>query len=262
MPLSRRYILFVFLLIPTACTNESLVALQPLELLPHPTTITLEITDYCPAKTKQLKDFIVSNFSAVIRKGVLQQDWDRDGIPDSEDSDAYLNIKSRTADTNTDGYSDLLMYWSGISAAQQAYLTNCLDPAKDSDGDGLNDCEEALLKTDRFKLTNDYLTKYLKIRNGINPLSEGTMEQDPDGDGISNYDEIKQHTPIYEYNTPAIQSLAYHYESSFSNDNGKLCFGFKVSNIPLTNVSNGNLVMGYIVEEDLATAQQSKRVFS
>ncbi|MCB1875956.1 MAG: carboxypeptidase regulatory-like domain-containing protein [Chromatiales bacterium] len=64
-------------------------------------------------------------------------------------------------------------------------------PAKDRDGDGLEDDEETALGTnpDNPDSDGDGLNDGFEVANGFNPLQSGEQAQDPDGDGLDNLQE-------------------------------------------------------------------------
>lgn len=215
--------------------------------------------NYCPTANFNYREFFAYNASAQLNSdGIQLTDFDRDGIADViERTKATYNLYDLSylmGDSNGDGYSDLIVYKAGIDATAQNSLTQCADPTQDTDGDGLNDCEEALIKSDPTNpdTDGDGIPDYLEVRFGTNPLDPKDADQDVDGDGYTNLEEIKMNTPVNVYNTDFMNSQAYQYQvSAVSGVTGsQVCQNFTVSNIPIVSVSNGNQLRFVVLEND------------
>ena len=79
----------------------------------------------------------------------------------------------------------------------------------DTDGDGLNDCEEKLLQSDilKFSTNESWVPDILMFLNNMNLAGlPAELQLDPDLDGLTNYQEIKGSTPPSYPNT-LIQGL-------------------------------------------------------
>jgi hypothetical protein len=236
------------LMLVSCSKSEELKALALSAPPEPPKTITIEINDYCPADNIAFIDLIVVNESAKIESGELRMDWDRDGLSNINDNDARFNIDYRTNDTNGDGYSDLVMYVAGIESSAQSGIRQCNDSGSDLDFDGLNDCEERLLQTEeqKFDSDGDMLPDKLELRFGMNPNDPSDVFQDADNDGLTNMDEVKMNTPIMETNSE--QTNLYALKNQITQVVGS-CRNFRISNIPVLPVSNGNSVRFYLIEK-------------
>lgn len=117
--------------------------------------------------------------------GVLKIDSDGDGLFDYEE--IALGANPHVARSNG--------YCLDSFIAHEAYATRCkamaasrsCDPTLDSDGDGLNECEEMLLGTDPFDFDTDGdgIPDLYEWIYGFNPLSSD-IDKDNNGDGFTN----------------------------------------------------------------------------
>lgn len=227
----------------TGCGTPPLVALEPLKRVAAPAAITLHVTGYCPAPHDSYKQLYAANLSALLRKGELLIDFDRDGVPDTDEATAKLDASS--PDTSGQGFGDLASFLTGSARIG----VPCDNPGIDSNGDGLDDCARRALSLSRdtFSTVGDGIPDFLKLRAGLDATNPVAGTQNPMGDGISNGDKIRMNIPLLEKATPEVLAYALAYEVSPGKDTG--CFDFTVSNIPLAASPNGNLVRIYIVEQ-------------
>lgn len=119
------------------------------------------------------------------QSGVLDIDSDGDGLFDSEE--LALGTNPQIARTNgfcLDGFMKNKAYADRCTELAKSH--SC-DPNLDSDGDGLNECEEILLGTDAFDFDTDGdgLPDYLEWLYGYNPLVSD-LKKDSNNDGIPN----------------------------------------------------------------------------
>jgi hypothetical protein len=151
----------------------------------------------------KLKNFIATNLSARPVGGVVLTDSDIDGLGDKVEVEAGTSFA--TNDTDRDGFSDLLEHFFRASG------WDALDPSDadcpllkdddgdklpdDTDGDGLLDCEERFLGTNRntFDSDADGIPDGIEVRFGTNPVVVD-VEDDLDFDGMPNGDEMRLHT--------------------------------------------------------------------
>lgn len=242
------------LLVCVACSQGTLDLAVLNRVVPNPVYphVAIQIPDYCPADGQTVRGFYALNASAKVKGGTLLEDYDRDGVPNSFEGNPLTGTDYQHADTNGDGYGDLLMVVLGIPVQSQAALAPCLNPALDSDGDGLNDCEEALLGTDPKNpdTDGDGIPDYLELRFGLNPLDGTDGFQDPDGDGLSNLEEVRRNTPPTEFNDALTKGFEYQYDQTPVTVDGKNCYRETVSNITMSNVPNGNLLRFFFLEAD------------
>lgn len=259
-------LLSMFAPVILGCRGQAERTLSPLaemEIAPPPETVSVEIEGYCPQSGRSFHDIFATNFSVKVLQGRLELDSDKDGVADSVElaNNVDLNISPFAADSNADGFSDLLMYLSGIDRNQQSRL-KCADTA-DNDGDGvlygsqfigLSNCEELRLTgtdPDNFDSDGDTIPDYLEIRCGLNPKDANDALLDPDGDAVLNIDECKKNTPVDESNGYyGIKQFEYKYELDADTSTGVACVTFTISNIPILNDGSDNLLGFYLLEMD------------
>jgi len=216
-------------------------------------TVTLKINNYCLHNSMETSGFFAINLSMKVEDGGAYIDFDRDGIPNYRDESDALNIAQDDADSNDDGYSDLIIFLAGISAQEQVHLqSKCEVHGTDSDHDGLTDCEEALLKTNplSFDSDGDGIPDYLEVRFGLDPLDAIDAYLDTDGDGVNNFNEVKANTPVDESNTNGIiKSLEVQYDTFQTTTAPAVCYSYKISNVSIVASSNTNLIRLYFMEK-------------
>ena len=230
-----------------ACSNIKLQG-----VIINPKTVSVRIKNYCPHTgvdtknnpvTYTFADIYALNASSASLPTGFAPSLARDGLGDQFKTDpsnqSKYNLSYRKADTNNDGFSDLIMVYLGIITSSQPTLPYCdrsQSPFPDYDGDGLNDCEEALIGTDP-KLAdtdNDGIPDYLEVRFGMNPTNSADAIQSPDGDGISNLEKVKMNLPIGQFADDSFKARALKYTiQNLGTKNSPSCFDLKVSNIPI-----------------------------
>lgn len=252
-------------------SDTSLIRLEEMRPPGPVDTVSVEIKRYCPAVGRSFKNLFVKNAMVKVQQGRLKIDSDGDGLTDEmEDANnAGFNINKTKYDTNNDMFSDLLMILQGINTTQQLNLA-CTDQT-DSDGDGivwldpsnntqkfigLRNCEETrLTHTDpsKFDTDGDGIPDYFELRCGLNPLNPTDSQIDTDGDGVLNINECRKNTPIDENNNSSnIKTFEYNYSLTADLQNPG-CYNFTISNIPVLNGGNGNLLIFNFIENDSAT---------
>jgi len=236
--------------IVVSCSDYTLAPLEHFQEVEPRKTVSLRINNYCPLVGNRFVEFFATPFSYAILDKKIAVDYDRDGIPNVRDISDSLNLHPRRRDTNLDGYHDLLMLLSGIHVTSQANIKPCLQIHEDTDNDGLTDCEEDFLGTDKesYDTDGDTIPDYLELRVGLNPTNSIDARQDSDIDGVLNLEEVKEHTPVLEMNDKIVEGYALIYKT-IPAQNGTSCGDFLVENIALVSVSNGNLVQLYFIEE-------------
>jgi hypothetical protein len=244
------------------CTNAKLLKM----IVPYP-TVTVEVQNYCPyydpnTNDKQnfsLKDVFVYNSSASW-DGTVPNNWttdfDRDGLSDNFEL-LLTNINTfgvswLYADTSNNGYSDLVKVRQGILSG--AFMPSC-NSLTDTDGDGLNDCEENYLGTQASEADTDQdgIPDYIEYRFGMNPNDPNDTNISPTGDGYTNYQKAKWGVPAQMYMTAAnVQLMTVYKTSTYANASipSLNCYTFDISNIPVLPVVNGNLVQIQVVEDN------------
>jgi Bacterial TSP3 repeat len=169
-----------------------------------------------PNSVFDLRQFVVWNANAILRDGKPQPDSDGDGLTDLEES--QIGTDPTNPDTDGDGVGDKieysLMYKKSIfdpkSPAKFPECSNIKRPFPDSDGDGLNDCEEAVVGTDAYlqDTDGDGLPDQLEVLRGVYPLVDDRLF-DTDGDGMLNGRELEQGTDPNVNDSAAAATYAY-----------------------------------------------------
>lgn len=251
-PLIRALAARTIALFLCGCTSEALVPLKQTLLSERPLTISIKVVDYCPAAGRRHIDFFLHPHSYKICRLRAQIDWDRDGIVNSEDMSQWLGLSHLNRDTILDGYGDLIIYANGIAAAEQEFLSPCPQMNEDTDNDGLTNCEEILARTETLKwdTDGDGLSDYIELRAGLNAQDPHDVSRDLDGDGITSGREVREHTPVDETNNTLIDALKLRYDAQMDDGGDALCYELLASNVPVVNVSNGNLYELLFTEED------------
>jgi hypothetical protein len=118
----------------------------------------------------------------------------------------------------------------------------------DTDGDGLNDCEEAFLHTNpRLVDTDgDHIPDLIEVLNGLDPLDPNDALEDSDGDGVRNIDEIRNHTNPHLVPPPGGDgALQYVYDvgSPVAQADGSNCYDFTVGNVQMLTTGRGTQSM-------------------
>ena len=144
------------------------------------------------------RDLVVYNPNTVLRGGVAVPDSDGDGLSDEEEK--MLGSDPARQDTDGDGVGDGIEHllaapgldFDPLVAHTPVECASIKPLDRDSDADGLTDCEEAVLRTDPSLVDTDRdgLPDQLEVRRGGNPLVDDRLD-DSDGDGIPNGEEVK-----------------------------------------------------------------------
>ena len=169
-----------------------------------------------PNSIFQLREFVVWNANAVLRDGSPQPDSDGDGLTDQEE--VAIGTDPTNPDTDGDGVGDKIEYdlWypgSEFDPLVAGKFTECVNisrPFPDSDGDGLNDCEEAVVGTSPYlqDTDGDGLPDQLEVLRGVYPLVDDRLF-DTDGDGMLNGRELQQGTDPNVDDSAAAVTYAY-----------------------------------------------------
>lgn len=219
---------------------------------------------------RNLSDIFLMNENATWwDDGRFQLDSDGDGIPDEIETKLGSNPNSKDSDGN--GVSDLIEYRLNGKPCQDAACSPAnrnpyavcdgLHPQTDSsgnisyadtDGDGLNDCEEYLLRSDSttFDTNGDFIPDLLAVKNGIPflPGTDGAFIQ-PQGDGVWNYTKLKQDLPM---RVAASKVLSFKTRVSQIRkldtlaDGDRDCFELTVN--PVAVIGNGNTFKLFVIE--------------
>lgn len=164
-----------------------------------------------------VKHLIVANVNAKPTAEGPVADTDGDGLSDEEE--ITTGTSPGNPDTDGDGIGDLVEVLTGFDPTETFTPKSCegLILGLDRDRDGLSDCDEALLGTDSSMVDTDGdgMPDRLELVLGIDYLhSDG--EGDDDGDGISNSDEVANHSD--PRSTDAGSHLAFGYRYTVQDE--------------------------------------------
>lgn len=215
----------------------------------------------------------------VFQYGILA-DSDGDGLADIDEYPSCINLK----DCDANGVNDFVEYYvfnspcattvkfpSFEKICDLEYSREICDLTKaieDEDNDGLNNCEEDLLKTNTtsFDSNSDQLSDAIGFRNRLDIVKEATdnssprsqTELDDDSDSVNNFLEVKHFTPV-EYNNSKVKGLVpYVYEKTpvpTSGDTLKKCYELKVKDIAIITPED-EIEINFIQKEANGTGKQ------
>lgn len=184
-----------------------------------------------------LKELLVYNRNAIATADGFVPDSDADGLSDAEE--LRLGLDPRKADTDEDGYNDKLEHLFrtlGLDPKTPTTLPDCVDPTVDTDQDGLRDCEEKLLSTDRtlFDSDADGYPDLVEFNTGANPIANDALE-DIDLDGVPNGKEILAHTDLMSNDALHRAEMAVRYRISPTavTEQQRSCYAVRVMNVTL-----------------------------
>ncbi|MGF1511995.1 MAG: VWA domain-containing protein [Myxococcota bacterium] len=223
-----------------------------------------------------LKNLVASNQNArprLLFENSLDQvgraapDSDGDGLDDEEET--RFGTELLMADTDEDGFNDFVEVFLGASGfdpldPSDADCTFGLDRV-DTDGDGLLDCEERFIGTNRLipDTEADGFPDDIELRNGTN-ASENDVRNDLDFDSARNGDELRGHSDPSVNDAARRGAISYRYEIEERDLNdldpddprvkileeGRLCYDVRIENITLAEtlpeVGGRNRVYIYI----------------
>lgn len=245
----------VALALLVGCSDPHLIPNIPPPVQP---TVGLKVLNYCPQNNFVYTETFATNTSSELVDDVWATDSDRDGLSDVVEGKTALvqqyHIGMNSQFTNGSAYTDLITYTLGVSAVGLVSLMGvnaCSFPAtQDTDYDGLTDCDEGLLHTDRLNPDTDAdgIPDGLEVRFGTNPLDVSDGTTDVDWDQYSNIQEIKMNTPVSVSNSGNANAQAIQYDMVQTASGLNPCYELTITNIPVVQVSNGNLVRIFATE--------------
>ncbi|MCB9729696.1 MAG: VWA domain-containing protein [Deltaproteobacteria bacterium] len=231
--------------------------------------------DFTSLRSEQWMSELVAYNANARRDGEVELDSDGDGLSDRVEEQLGTRIDAGDSDKpKGDGYSDLLEHalgGSGFDPLQASLPAVSCGDGKDFDGDGLDNCEEDALGTDRRApdTDGDGLTDWLELVSGTDPVVSDGL-RDLDFDGVANRDEIRGGTDPLVPDAEIWRSARIRYAIT---DRGNLavptedgagseerhCYDFAVTSIPLVTpylaaARGRNRVIVYTLEKPLSLA--------
>jgi hypothetical protein len=188
------------------------------------------------------------------KKG-LYSDTDSDGLVDH--IEVELKSDPNKYDTDGNGVNDGIQYRvtqhpcrdlscapsSKLDPLCQNYLS-VNNIVRDSDGDGLNDCEEFYLQSNKENVDSNrnFIPDLDEFLIGNNLTQENLLTGDTDGDGLSDLVEFRKFLPIHIPNSilthDTKMGMEYELEKTKPLEDGRQCYKLKVDNVPI-NMATG-----------------------
>jgi len=163
----------------------------------------------------QMASLMASNVHVRVGADGPASDSDADGLSDAEEQ--TIGSRADRRDTDADGLSDrveVLLAPTGVRVTEADQPTVCLglDPLSDDDGDGLRDCEEAVLGTNPTLVDTDLdgLPDWIEFLWGTNYMAPDVLG-DLDQDGSTNGAELLLHSDPRANDPQARAELGYQY---------------------------------------------------
>jgi len=149
----------------------------------------------------KLKSVVAYNYSVIPGIDELLNDRDTDGIPDNTESPVTIEFSDYDQDGMSDFFERKMRNPDLPLDAENPNDSICGQSMSqdgifyDIDKDGLNDCEEYILGTNRHLPDTDYdgFPDGIEFRMGTNPR-DATINSDSDFDGVEDWREIQGHT--------------------------------------------------------------------
>ena len=202
----------------------------------------LEIAKICP--TQQFSDGGVGTGT-----NDPDIDTDGDGLPDSiELCKKYCYGQNpgcgTPTDSDGDGYSDYIEYQNmqaGFDPADPKKPATPCTATDDFDGDGLKDCEEAVIGTDRhlFDTDGDHIPDFIEVLAGMNPLDGSDAFEDANHNNVRNFDEVRAHLNPQLPPDSTANSYVNELIGTTQMDDGRTCYDIAVRNIQMVTTGAG-----------------------
>ena len=193
----------------------------------------------------RIQQLVVTNMNAAVEAdGTQGPDSDSDGLPDDIDPypadytgssmhayNQYLANPTSSASPPAAGCGDLV-----YQKNQQSCPSSCNANLRyvDTDQDGLSDCDESIIGSNIFSVDTDGdgMPDDLEYKLGLSPISAADRNLDPDGDGVTNYQEVMRLTSPYindnNVNHKTFQSVSI---QEFQQSNGTYCYNIGVTGL-------------------------------
>jgi hypothetical protein len=157
------------------------------------------------------------------------------------DVDGAGNVLMRPDCIDPNATPESLLPWPPECPLPQSYLPNAFPNDQDSDGDGLTDCEELLLRSEPTLLDSDAdgMPDLLEFKYGSNPLFADALA-DLDADGTTNADEIRWHTDPVAKDLTLQGTEAYRYHFTDAGEKELVSFSqpINASGVVIERASN------------------------
>ena len=170
------------------------------------------------------RELVVYNANAVMVDGKPMADSDGDGLADVDED--KLGTDKTLADTDGDFLSDKVervINFDPLVPDNPPVCMNVMPLDLDTDQDGLTDCEEALLRTDRTlpDTDGDGIPDRLEVLRGGDPLVNDLLI-DSNQDGVTDGDAMKEGLVVGDYNPD--NELTYGYLYTLVDEGAKMRF--------------------------------------
>lgn len=186
-------------------------------------------------------------------------DSDGDGLIDDLDNDYTHDTNKFFPDSDEDGFDDTFE----VRHADEGFRPDqkdgrgC-DPASPitpncdatdltgDDGDGLSSWAEIYLKTRQTLIDSDAdgIPDGLEVRYGLDPLAR-QPGIDTDGDGTSDQDEFRIGSSPIKSDKAFQERHAFQYSLVATEEDDRICYDFRVSNLQLVTPPSRGLTQGY-----------------
>lgn len=182
-------------------------------------------------------------------------DFDHDGIPDYKEKEMGSDFTKK--DTDEDGISDGVQLRTTQLPCRDSSceMANRLDSLchsylkadytiRDSDGDGLNDCEEFYLQSNKESVdTNkNFISDWDEFYLGLNLSQPNLLVGDTDGDKLSDLEEIRKYLPLSIPNNTITnqKDLGMEYElvKTRQLNDGRFCYALDIKKVPMSASKN------------------------
>lgn len=240
----------IFLVAYQNCSEVTLSDMVEASTIP---TFLLKVK-VCDFEDYNTKIFYGYNRNLKAEDGYFYTDVDGDGLTDEFENNvtnkSKYGLSSQVRDSNLDGYDDLIVVRYDLDINAQNNLPACIGFNLDSDRDGINDCTEDLISSEKLKpdTDGDGIPDRLEAIHGLNALDTRDASTDLDGDGIANFEEIRMSTPVQLSNAQYPQFVPVEFDMEVLI--GENCRLFTFANLPFYQYMNVNQFVVEILEQN------------